>query len=143
VPAAVLRIDDLLRLADFVSIGTNDLSQYVLAADRGNGRIEALCDPLSPAVLSALALAVSGARRRGVPVGVCGEMAGDPLGAVLLLGLGVDALSLSAIGIPPIRRLIRGWSQREAQALWGQALTLESAEEVRTLVTSAIEGRGG
>jgi phosphotransferase system enzyme I (PtsP) len=143
VPAAVLRIDDLLRLADFVSIGTNDLSQYVLAADRGNGRIEALCDPLSPAVLSALALAVSGARRRGVPVGVCGEMAGDPLGAVLLLGLGVDALSLSAIGIPPIRRLIRGWSQREAQALWGQALTLESAEEVRALVTSAIEGRGG
>jgi phosphotransferase system enzyme I (PtsP) len=139
----VLRIDDLARLADFVSIGTNDLSQYVLAADRGNGRIEALCDPLSPAVLSALALAVAGARRQRAPVGVCGEMAGDPLGAVLLLGLGVDALSLSAIGIAPIRRLIRGWSQWEAQALWEQALTLESAEEVRALVTRAMEGRGG
>jgi phosphotransferase system enzyme I (PtsP) len=141
VPAAVLRIDALAGLADFVSIGTNDLAQYVLAADRSNPRLEGLCDPLSPAVLSALALAVEGAHRRGVPVGVCGEMAGDPLGALLLLGLGVDSLSLAATGIPEVRQLVRRWSQRAAHRLWEQALRLETAQEVRALVRAAIEGQ--
>lgn len=140
VPAAVLRIDDLAALADFVSVGTNDLAQYVQAADRGNPRLDDLCDPLSPAVLSALALAVAGAHRRGIPVGVCGEMAGDPLGALLLLGLGVDSMSLSATGIPPVRRLIRSWSERAARALWERALRLDSAQAVRALVSEAIEG---
>ena len=92
VPAAVFRIEELAATADFVSIGTNDLTQYVLAADRGNAHVEAMCDALSPAVLAALGLAVKGARKQGVPVSVCGEMAGDPLGAVLLVGLGVEGL---------------------------------------------------
>ena len=138
VPAVALRIDAMAGLADFVSIGTNDLAQFVLAADRTNQSLDALCDPLTPAVLSMIALAVKGARRRSIPVSVCGEMAGDPLGVLLLLGLGVDSLSVSAIAMPRIRRLIRAWSSREAQELWEQALTLDSADAVRALVGQAI-----
>jgi phosphotransferase system enzyme I (PtsP) len=85
-----------------------------------------------------IALAVQGARQRGIPVSVCGEMAGDPLGALLLLGLGVDSLSVSAIALPWIRRLIRAWSSREAQRLWVHALALDSAEAVRALLAQAI-----
>ena len=90
-----------------------------------------------------IALAVKGARRRGIPVSVCGEMAGDPLGALLLLGLGVDSLSVSAIAMPRTRRLIRAWSSREAQELWEQALTLDSADAVRALVGQAIAEKVG
>jgi phosphotransferase system enzyme I (PtsP) len=142
VPAAALRVEEMAGLADFISIGTNDLAQFVLAADRANPRLGALCDPLSPAVLSMIALAVQGARRRGVPVSVCGEMAGDPLGALLLLGLGIDSFSVSPGGIPRIRRLFRHWSHQEARELWGRALALESAEAVRALVSEAIEDKG-
>jgi phosphotransferase system enzyme I (PtsP) len=143
VPAAALRIDAMAGLADFVSIGTNDLAQFVLAADRTNPSLDALCDPLTPAVLSMIALAVQGARQRGIPVSVCGEMAGDPLGALLLLGLGVDSLSVSGSAMPRIRRLIRTWSSREARRLWEQALTLDSAEAVRALVGRAIADKVG
>jgi len=143
VPAVALRIDAMAGLADFVSIGTNDLAQFVLAADRTNTSLEAFCDPLTPAVLSMIALAVQGARQRGIPVGVCGEMAGDPLGALLLLGLGVDSLSVSAIALPWIRRLIRAWSSREAKRLWVHALALDSAEAVRALLGQAIAEKAG
>jgi phosphotransferase system enzyme I (PtsP) len=143
VPAAALRIDAMAGLADFVSIGTNDLAQFVLAADRTNPSLGTLCDPLTPAVLSMIALTVQGARRQGIPVSVCGEMAGDPLGALLLLGLGVDSLSVSGSAMPRIRRLIRTWSSREAQRIWEQALALDSAEAVRTLVGQAIADKVG
>ncbi len=143
VPAAALRIDAMAGLADFVSIGTNDLAQFVLAADRTNPGLDALCDPLTPAVLSMIALAVQGARQRGIPVSVCGEMAGDPQGALLLLGLGVDSLSVSGSAMPRIRRLIRSWSSRDAQRLWEQALALDSAEAVRALVGQAIAEKVG
>jgi phosphotransferase system enzyme I (PtsP) len=143
VPAAALRIDAMAGLADFVSIGTNDLTQFVLAADRTNPSLDALCDPLTPAVLRMIALAVQGARQLGMPVSVCGEMAGDPLGALLLLGLGVDSLSVSAIAMPRTRRLIRAWSSREAKRLWVQALALDSAEAVRALLVQAIADKVG
>jgi len=142
VPAAALRVEEMAALADFISIGTNDLAQFVLAADRTNPGLGALCDPLYPAVLGMIALAFQGARRHGVPVNVCGEMAGDPLGALLLLGLGIDSFSVSPGGIPRIRRLFRHWSLQEARELWGRALTLDSAEAVRALLSGAIEGKG-
>jgi phosphotransferase system enzyme I (PtsP) len=141
VPAAALRVEAMAGLADFISIGTNDLAQFVLAADRTNPSLGALCDPLAPAVLGMIALAVQGARRHGVPVSVCGEMAGDPLGALLLLGLGIDSFSVSPGGIPRIRRLFRQWSRQEARELWGRALAQDSAEAVRALVSGAIEAR--
>jgi phosphotransferase system enzyme I (PtsP) len=142
VPAAALRVEEMAELTDFISIGTNDLTQFVLAADRTNPSLGALCDPLAPAVLGMIALAVQGARRHGVPVSVCGEMAGDPLGALLLLGLGIDSFSVSPSGIPRIRRLFRQWSLREARQLWGRALTLDSAEAVRAVLSEAIEDKG-
>lgn len=143
VPAAALRVEELAGLVDFLSIGTNDLAQFVLAADRTNPSLDAFCDPLTPAVLTMIALAVGGARRQGIPVGICGEMAGDPAGALLLLGLGVDTLSVSASAIPRVRHLLRSWSSREAQQLWSQALTLDGAQAVRALVGQAIADRGG
>lgn len=142
VPAAVFRIEELAAAADFVSIGTNDLTQYVLAADRGNVHVEAMCDALAPAVLAALALATKGARKQGVPVSVCGEMAGDPLGALLLLGLGVDALSMASGSIPRIKRVIRTFTRVQAQVLWERALRQESARQVRKMLVEAME-RGG
>jgi phosphotransferase system enzyme I (PtsP) len=138
VPAAALRLDGMAGLADFVSIGTNDLSQFVLAADRTNPHVDVPCDPLSPAVLSMIALAVQGARQQRMAVNVCGEMAGDQLGVLLLIGLGVDSLSVSVAAIPRVRRLIRSWSSQAARRLWEQALALDSAEAVRELVGQAM-----
>lgn len=142
VPAAVFGIDTLADMADFISIGTNDLTQYVLAADRTNAALENLCDALTPAVLRAIGMAADGAARRGIPVGVCGELAGDPFGALLLLGLGVDSLSLSAGGIPSISNLVRRVSRKDARALWKAALTLDSAGAVRSMLAEALEARG-
>ena len=110
----------------------------MLAADRTNLNLEALCDPLTPAVLSLIATAVRGAKQQGIPVSVCGEMAGDPLGALLLLGLGVDSLSVSASAMPQVRRVVRSGSSREAQRLWEQSLALDSAGAVRKRVSQAI-----
>ena len=143
VPALALRIDLVAGLVDFLSIGTNDLAQFVLAADRTNPSLEALCDPLTPAVLSMIELAVRGAANHKIPVSVCGEMAGDPLGALLLIGLGVDSLSISTSAIARIRRVVRSFSRREAQRLYEQTLALDSAEAVRRLVGSAIADRVG
>lgn len=142
VPAAVFRIDELAAAADFVSIGTNDLTQYVLAADRVNAGVQSMCDPLSPAVLEALGMATAGARRQGVPVSVCGEMAGDPLGSLLLLGLGVDALSMTPASIPRVKRIIREFSIGEAENLWEKALGCHSAQQVRAVLTEALERKG-
>ncbi|MEA3273862.1 MAG: phosphoenolpyruvate--protein phosphotransferase [Pseudomonadota bacterium] len=141
VPAAVLRIDALAAQAAFVSIGTNDLTQYILAADRTNAALGSLCDPLTPAVLTAIGMAAEGAARQGIPVGVCGELAGDTLGALLLLGLGVDSLSLSAGGIPRVKHLIRAFSRGAARDLWKQALALDSAGGVRAMLTDVLEAR--
>jgi phosphotransferase system enzyme I (PtsP) len=141
-PAAALRVGAVAGLADFVSIGTNDLTQFVLAADRTNRTLEALCDPLAPAVLSMISLAVAGAKQGGIPASVCGEIASDPIGALLLVGLGVDSLSVSATAIPGIRRLIRSFLTWEARRIWEQAVALDSAEAVRALAGRAIMAKG-
>ncbi len=106
VPAAVFRAAELAARADFVSIGSNDLTQYILAADRTNPHVTTLCDPMEPAVLEAIGMAVEGAHVSAIPISVCGEMAGagDPLAAPLLLGLGVDALSMSPRSIPRVKQ---------------------------------------
>ena len=94
VPAAALSAPHLAAEVDFFSVGTNDLTQYTLAADRGNERVAAIADPLHPAVLRLIGLASEAARARDAWVGVCGELAGDPSAAALLLGLGVRELSM-------------------------------------------------
>lgn len=142
VPAAVLRIDELTTDVDFVSIGTNDLTQYVLAADRTNPYVGHLCDPLTPAVLDAIGMAADGARRRTIPMSVCGEMAGDPLGALLLLGLGVDALSMAPASIGRVKQVIRTFSVSQARELWEDALKGGSAQRVREMLTQALDEKG-
>ena len=142
VPAAVFRIEQLAARADFIAIGTNDLSQYILAADRTNDNVNTLCDPLTPAVLAALDIALAGARKQTVPVSVCGEMAGDPLGALLLMGAGIDTLSMTPGGLPRIKRIVRRFGTDEAHHLWRQALNCDSALQVRDLLSEVVVAKG-
>jgi phosphotransferase system enzyme I (PtsP) len=142
VPAVVFRIDELAAEVDFISIGTNDLTQYVLAADRTSSQVGEMCDPFTPAVLEAIRFAAEGARRRGAAVSVCGELAGDPLGALLMLGLGVDALSMAPGSILRVKQVIRRFSAGLARELWERSLREDSARGVRAILTRALENNG-
>ncbi|HSJ49724.1 MAG TPA: phosphoenolpyruvate--protein phosphotransferase [Actinomycetota bacterium] len=134
VPSAALAADRLAEDADFFSIGTNDLTQYTFAAERGNERVAALADPLHPAVLSLIRRSAEAAEARGRWTGVCGEIAGDPSAAPLLLGLGVRELSMSAPAIPHVKRVVRETDLAEARVLADAALAAGSADEVRELL---------
>jgi dihydroxyacetone kinase phosphotransfer subunit len=134
VPAAALRIASLARGLDFVSIGTNDLTQYATAADRGNGSVAALADGLDPAVLQLIDRVVRGVPA-GVEVAVCGDLASDPTAAVLLAGLGIRELSAVGPQIPAVKARLRRTTLTEAAELANQALTLAGATEVRALLS--------
>lgn len=134
-PAAALMAGELAERADFLSIGTNDLTQYVMAADRGNERVTGLHDPRYPAVLRAIRSTVEGAQGTGAWVGMCGEMAGDPALAELLVGLGLDELSTSAVTIPEVKAEIEGIDRERATALAERALGATTRAEVSDIVT--------
>ncbi|HEY7668870.1 MAG TPA: phosphoenolpyruvate--protein phosphotransferase [Actinomycetota bacterium] len=140
VPAAALTADRLAREVAFFSIGTNDLTQYVLAADRGNERVGALTDALHPAVLRLIERTVDGAEASGRWVGVCGELAADPAVTALLLGLGVRELSMSAPAVPLVKAAVREVDLSSARALAARALRYGTADEVRALIDP---GRAG
>lgn len=142
VPSAVYQVRELARRVNFISVGTNDLTQYLLAVDRNNARVAGLYDALHPAVLRALQQIVEGAKVEKTPIGVCGEMAGDPAAAILLLGLGVDNLSMSAANLPRVKWVIRSFTQRKARNLLKEALTFEYAHSVRKFLNSALEDAG-
>jgi phosphoenolpyruvate-protein phosphotransferase/dihydroxyacetone kinase phosphotransfer subunit len=131
VPAAVAIADQLAGEATRLSIGTNDLIQYVMAADRTNARVAPLADPFQPAVLRMIRDTVQAARKAGVTVDLCGEMAADPLATALLVGLGLEEFSVSAPLIPELKRAIRRVSVPEAEALAREALGLKSSAAVR------------
>ncbi|MGA7214595.1 MAG: phosphoenolpyruvate--protein phosphotransferase [Terrimicrobiaceae bacterium] len=133
VPSAALLIDQLAEFVDFFSIGTNDLTQYVLAADRDNPELARFQDALHPAVLRLIAQLTVTAHEHRKHVGVCGEAASDPAAARLLVGLGVDELSLAPALIPRIKETIRSTSKREMEALAKKAQSLQGASEVRAL----------
>ena len=137
VPSAVILSDQLAREADFFSIGTNDLTQYVLAADRGNPALTRFQDALHPAVLRMVGQITAEAHRQGKHVAVCGEAASDPTAARLLIGLGVDELSLSPARIPAIKSAIRAASKGELERLAQEALKLPSSVDVRALAGSS------
>jgi phosphotransferase system enzyme I (PtsI) len=130
IPSAAATADILARQCDFFSIGTNDLIQYLLAIDRVNDRIAHLYEPSHPAVIRTLKHIVDEARRANISVGVCGEMAGDPVFVPLLLGLGVDSLSMTPPLLPAVKYLIRGMTMADAQALATEALALSSPKEI-------------
>ncbi len=145
VPAAVYQADSLARRVSFLSVGTNDLTQYLLAVDRNNARVASLYDEFHPAVLRALMNIVAGARVYGCEVSVCGEMAGDPLATVLMLGIGVQSLSMSAGSLLRVKGVIRSMSRTRARELLRVALRCETGDAVRGLLTKALEdvGLGG
>jgi phosphocarrier protein FPr len=134
VPAAVAVADRLAREASFFSIGSNDLIQYAMAADRTNSRVAPIADPFQPAVLRMIQQTIQAGRGAGIGVAVCGELAADPLAAPLLLGLGLEEFSVSAPAIPELKRAIAGWSMAEAEDLAREALAMDSSQAVRRLL---------
>ncbi len=137
VPAAAVTAGRLAAEVSRLSIGTNDLVQYLMAADRTNSRVASIADHFEPAVLRTIQDTVSAGRRAGIPVDVCGEMAADPVATPLLLGLGVEEFSVSPPLIPELKRAISRWTLPEAEAIARDALQLESGTAVRELL-----GRG-
>lgn len=142
VPSVLYQIDELAERVDFFSVGTNDLIQYLLAVDRNNARVADLYDTLHPAVVRALWDVVNGAHQSGREVSVCGEMAGDPAGAILLLGMGVDSLSMTAGSLPRVKWVLRSISHSTARDLLEQALETRDAAAVRQSLNRALEGVG-
>jgi phosphoenolpyruvate-protein kinase (PTS system EI component) len=134
-PAAVMLAEPLAREVAFFSIGTNDLTQYILAADRLNGKLGALYNALQPAVLRAIAQIVQGARAHGRPVAVCGEAGGDPQVAPLLIGLGVGELSMTPASIPLIKETLSRFSSQQLSDLAGRALGLATLQDVQALLS--------
>jgi phosphotransferase system enzyme I (PtsI) len=130
IPSAAVTADLIAQRCDFFSIGTNDLIQYLLAIDRGNDRIAHLYEPTHPAVLRTLKQIIDGAKSRKLSVGVCGEMAGDPVFTPLLLGLGVDSLSMTPNWLPTVKFLVRAMKMSEARSLAKEALAMTSAKEI-------------
>jgi phosphoenolpyruvate-protein phosphotransferase len=138
VPSAALMAPELARRVEFFSIGSNDLTQYVLAMDRTHPGLAATADALHPAVLRAIRQTVEGASAGGIEVAVCGELAGDPAGALLLVGLGIAELSMDAGRIGEVRLALRARTLAELQALSLEALACETAPQVRALAERAL-----
>lgn len=138
VPSAAIIADQLAAEVEFFSIGTNDLSQYTMAADRTNARVGALADPFQPAVLRLIRQTVEAAHSAGIWVGLCGEFAGDPLAVPILLGLGLDEFSMSAPAIPAVKQAISRLTVTEAQRIAAEALRLDSAEAVKKFVAQQL-----
>jgi len=130
-PAAVVLADALAREVDFFSIGSNDLIQYTLAVDRGNDRVAYLYDQYHPAVLELVRQTVRAAKRHRKWVGLCGEMAGDPLSVLLLIGLGLNEISTSPLMLPEVKSIIRSTSYNSARKVVSRALDMETGPEVR------------
>lgn len=139
VPAAAVMADALAEEADFFSIGTNDLIQYTMAADRMNERVSHLYQPFHPALLRLIKHVIDAAHAKGKWAGMCGEMAGDPLAIPLLLGLGLDEFSMSAISILPARKQLKQLKQSEMKRLAERALELGTAEDVRAYVENELK----
>jgi phosphotransferase system enzyme I (PtsI) len=141
VPSAALVADHLARKVDFFSIGTNDLIQYTIAVDRGNEKIAYLYEPFHPGVLRCLKAIIESAHAAGIPVGMCGEMAGYTLAAVILLGLGLDIFSMSPFTIPEIKKIIRSVSLTDAEELVGTVMEMKAATEIDEYVRKWMNER--
>ncbi|SFN13110.1 phosphotransferase system, enzyme I, PtsI [Izhakiella capsodis] len=138
-PASAVIAHHLAKEVDFLSIGTNDLTQYTLAVDRGNDLISHLYNPMSPSVLTLIKQVIDASHAEGKWTGMCGELAGDERATLLLLGMGLDEFSMSSISIPRIKKIIRNTTFKDAKALAEQALTQPTSEELMNLVNKFIE----
>ena len=138
IPAAAVNADNFAKEADFFSIGTNDLVQYSMAADRMSEKVSYLYQPLNPSLLRLIKMTIDGAHKNGRWVGMCGEMAGDAMAAPVLLGLGLDEFSMSATSILPARKMINSLKKSEMEELANKALTLATSEEVTQLIKDTL-----
>lgn len=139
VPSAALMADVLAKTVDFFSIGTNDLAQYTLAADRTNAGVSKLANALHPSVLQLIRMVIEAAHAQGKWVGLCGELAGNPLATPVLLGLGLDEFSMTPKAIPMVKQTIRHFSASEVRNIAERALALSSATEVRAHLESVAQ----
>jgi phosphotransferase system enzyme I (PtsI) len=138
VPSAAIVADVLAKQVDFFSIGTNDLVQYTLAADRNNEGVAGLYNPADPAVLRLIRQVVDAARPAGVEVTVCGEMSGEPVYAPLLVGLGLRQLSATPRKIPEVKRVIRNLTLADAERVAAEAMRMDTAREVSSYLREQL-----
>ncbi|ADL08180.1 phosphoenolpyruvate--protein phosphotransferase [Thermosediminibacter oceani] len=139
IPSAAVIADILAKEVDFFSIGTNDLIQYTLAVDRMNEKIAHLYEPFHPAVLRLIKNVIDASHKAGKWTGMCGEMAGDPLAAPILLGLGLDEFSMSATSISQVKKVIRSLTYDQAKQIAAKALEMESADEIKKMLHEVLE----
>ena len=142
VPSMLFLLPHLASRIDFVSVGSNDLTQYLLAVDRNNPHVASLYDSLHPSILQALAMIVTECRRLGLEASVCGEMAGEAMGALVLTGLGYQTFSMNGRSVARIKYLLRQISLDEAHTLTQRLLAARSASEVRHWIAIFMEERG-
>jgi phosphotransferase system enzyme I (PtsI) len=138
VPAAAVCIDAILRETDFISIGSNDLIQYLVAADRDNPKVAHLCEPLSPAIFKVLQMVLDACQRTGTPVTLCGEMAGQPRSVLALFGMGLRRFSMSPAFVPTIKALLAAVTTAQAERFAHQVLQLKTSEEIRSYLTARL-----
>jgi phosphotransferase system enzyme I (PtsP) len=141
-PAAVYQTATLARMVDFVSVGSNDLTQYLLAVDRNNPRVANLYSAFHPAVIAALKQVVKLAKSEGKPVSICGEMAGDPGAALLLMAMGFDVLSMNASTLLKVKSVVRSVSMEAAKDLLEQVSELDDAQTIRSAIDMALYNAG-
>ncbi|KTD07849.1 phosphoenolpyruvate--protein phosphotransferase [Legionella jamestowniensis] len=142
VPAAVYLARELAKRVDFISVGSNDLTQYLLAVDRNNARVAGLYDSFHPAMLRTLMKVVEGGHAAGVEVSICGEMASDPLAVILLLAMGFDTLSMNSTSLPRVKWVIRNISLAHARKVLADVLEFEHPAEIRLYLQKALEDEG-
>ena len=142
VPAAIYQAREFANRVDFLSVGTNDLAQYMLAVDRNNSRVANLYDTLHPAMLQVLLKIIEGGHAAGVQVSLCGEMASDPYAVVLLLAMGFDSLSMNSASLPRVKWIIRSFSMAKARKILADVLTLSHPSEIRLHLQKALEHEG-
>lgn len=140
IPSAVICADQLAQEVDFFSIGTNDLTQYTMAVDRTNPKVTYLVSALQPSVLRLIKQVIDHGHEAGIWVGMCGEMAGEPLAIPILLGFGLDEFSMNPPAIPQAKEIIRRWDTKHARLLAEQAILCETPEEVESLVLKFSDG---
>lgn len=138
-PASAVLADSIAADADFLSVGTNDLTQYVLAADRGNAAVSGRADGLHPAVLRLIRQAAQGAHQHGRWIGVCGGIASDPIAAAILIGLGVTELSVAPAAVPAVKAAVRKSRMEDCRRLAERACAAASAQDVRTMAAEALQ----
>ena len=142
VPSAVYQIRSIAKRVDFLTIGSNDLTQYMFAVDRNNTRVSYLYKSLHPAILLAVLEICEAGNNERIPVHVCGEIAGDPIATIILLAMGVTALSMNIHSIPKVRKVIQKFKMADASEILSRTLAFESAFEIREYLTSILEDKG-